>query len=91
MEYQAPHKWEKGVTVPNAYQLFAICDALEIPDISQYFMQMGEGLNAEGMKKLYEFREDLLASGRYKPEPVEKQSPVRYIEIAFLHGKLNIL
>ena len=81
VEYQAPHKWEKGVTVPNAYQLFAISDALEIPDISQYFMQMGEGLNAEGMKKLNDFREDLLASGRYKPEPVEKQSPVRYIEM----------
>lgn len=81
VEYQAPHKWEKGVTVPNAYQLFAICDALEIPDISQYFLGTGEGLNAEGMKKLNEFREDLLASGRYKPEPRKTQSPVKYVEM----------
>ena len=81
VEYQAPHKWEKGVTVPNAYQLFAISDILEIADISMYFMQMGEGLNAEGMKKLNDFREDLLASGRYKPEPTERTSPVKYIEM----------
>lgn len=81
VEYQAPWKWEKGITVPNAYQLLALCDALEIPDAFRYFMNSGEGLNAEGMRKLAEFREDLLASGRYKPAPAAKKSVVRYIEM----------
>ena len=32
-------KWETGDTVPNAYQLIAICTALEIEDAVPYFME----------------------------------------------------
>lgn len=81
VEYQAPWKWEKGITIPNAYQLLALCDALDIPDAFNYFINSGEGLNAEGMRKLAEFREDLLASGRYRPSPAARKSVVKYIEM----------
>ena len=80
-DYQAIHKWEKGTTVPNIYQVLAVCDALEIPDAFAYFMGCGSGLNAEGMKKLLDYREDLLASGRYTPAPAVKKDTVRYIEM----------
>ena len=80
-DYQAIHKWEKGTTAPNIYQVLAVCDALEIPDAFAYFMGCGSGLNAEGMKKLLEFRDDLLASGRYTPAPAVKKSTVKYVEM----------
>ena len=46
--YASLFRWENGETVPNAYQLLAICDALEIPDFYTYFMNNNVELNAEG-------------------------------------------
>ncbi len=80
-DYQAIHKWEKGTTAPNIYQVLAVCDALEIPDAFAYFMGCGSGLNAEGMKKLLDYRDDLLASGRYMPAPTAQKDTVKYIEM----------
>lgn len=63
-------KWESGETVPNSYQLFAICHALEIQDGLAYFMgkvqPRQEELNAEGLRKLEDYRQDLIASGLYQ-------------------------
>ena len=73
-------KWETGDTVPNAYQLIAICTALEIEDAVPYFMENYEPLMDEnGMRKLREYKEDLLATGNYRPSL--KAEMVRFREI----------
>ena len=68
-------KWENGMTVPNAYQLIAVCVTLNVPDMIPEFTGMAKlpdfELNEQGLKKLGEYRELLIASGRYKPFAVE--------------------
>ena len=67
-------KWELGYTLPNAYQLLAIAHALKIQDPFRFFCEeSGEVLpeepllNAAGRKKLEEYKQDLLATGKYSP------------------------
>ena len=69
-------KWETGYSIPNAYQLIAICTALDIEDQLPYFTQNYiPALNAEGERKLQDYKADLIASGRYAPAP----EPVPFI------------
>ena len=72
-------KWETGVNVPGGYALLAAAAVLDIPDMLQYFTgaSAASELNAEGQRKLEEYRQDLAASGRYRPEP--KAPAIRYI------------
>ena len=62
-------KWEKGETIPNAYQLLALCDALNIETGLQYFMGVPalkrEALNNEGLRMLNSYREYLESKPRY--------------------------
>ena len=74
-------KWETGLTVPNAYQLMALCSALDIESDYHYFMESYQmPLNDIGMAKLNEYKMDLLASGRYRPV-MPSVSDIRYIEM----------
>ena len=76
-------KWEVGGTVPNAYQLIAICHALEIEDGIEYFTgapKRDDELNEAGMKKVAEYRKDLVATGLYKPRRMPA-SEVLYVEV----------
>lgn len=77
----AIYKWEKGESVPNAYQLCAICQALDIEDELPYFMESRKqaSLNAEGQRKLRDYRDDLIASGRYRY--IDEPADIRYIEM----------
>lgn len=63
-------KWEKGDSLPNPYQLFALSIELGIGDVLDYFAGVNiEGerkLNAEGKKKIEEYVNLLVASGLYK-------------------------
>ncbi len=69
-------KWETGYSIPNAYQLIAICNALDIDDQLPYFTQnYSPELNAEGERKLQDYKEDLIATGKYAPAP----EPVPFI------------
>ncbi len=81
--YATLFRWEKGETEPTAYQLLAICDALEIPDMYSFFMSGGKGqqLNDEGMQKLIEYRADLLATGKYTLVKKPAKAEVRFIEM----------
>lgn len=65
----AINKWELGKSIPSAYQLLSICQALQIHDDLSYFMSVSprEELNEEGLKKLADYKADLIASGRYRP------------------------
>lgn len=75
----AINKWEKGGSAPNAYQLLAVNRALELGEDMAYFMSSLSGeLNEEGLRRLSEYRKDLVASGRYLPE---KTAAIEYIDM----------
>lgn len=67
IQIQGLNKWEKGLTVPNAYQFIAACRVLGIEGC----MVGVESslLNDTGLRKLDEYKRDLIASGRYQPAP----------------------
>jgi len=75
------NKWEFGGSVPSAYQLLTICSALHIEDGLDYFSSNGRRseLNDAGLRKLSEYKADLIASGKYKPQ-VPPESVIRYID-----------
>ena len=77
----AVYKWETGVTIPSAYQLLAVCQALDIEDELPYFMSCCKraGLNMEGQEKLREYRELLASSECFRR--VEEIADVPYIEM----------
>ena len=85
-------KWETGMTTPTAYQIIAIALALNIPDMITEFTGTAcpadLELNELGLKKLDEYRELLVASGKYKPHIPEAVSaatvtiPTSYIKAA---------
>lgn len=66
----AIQKWENGSNTPNPYQLVAIAQALDMDCDLSLFMSTGPTpeLNEEGMRKVADYKADLIASGRYKPE-----------------------
>lgn len=78
----AINKWEHGKNVPSAYQLLAISRALQLEDDLSYFIGKGRALelNEEGMRKVADYKADLIASGRYKPVTAAKTT-IRYIEM----------
>ena len=73
-------KWETGETVPNAYQLLAIYHALRPPEGARWLSLGEEELDGEGLRRLDEYRQDLVASGRYKPAAKREVGPVEYRE-----------
>lgn len=74
-------KWETGYSIPNAYQLIAICNALDIEDQIPFFMKnYMPALNAEGERKVEEYKADLIASGKYRPAP-RLTSVIRFVEM----------
>ena len=80
---QGVGKWELGGSVPNAYQLIAICHALEIEDGIDYFTgtpKKSDELNEVGMKKAAEYRKDLVATGLYTPKKIPV-GEILYIEV----------
>lgn len=81
--YTTLFRWEKGETEPSSYQLLAICDALDVPDMYSFFMSGGKGqqLNEEGLKKLADYRADLIATGNYVQKPATKKQALRYVEM----------
>lgn len=66
----AINKWETGINIPSAYQLMAVAQALQMDDDLSQFMSTGNKaeLNEEGLKKVADYKADLIASGRYKPQ-----------------------
>ena len=81
IQRQGVNKWELGIAVPNAYQLLAVCHALDIEDGVRFFTghpAKVQDLNDLGQKKLRDYKEDLIASGRYKPAAPDN---IVYIEM----------
>ena len=74
-------RWECGDRQPNASQFLGVCRVLGIENIGAFFglEPPQPELNELGMKKLREYKEDLIASGRYAPQ--HKSENIRYISI----------
>lgn len=73
-------KWETGMTIPNAYQFHAVRSALELGDLLG--PEWTPELDDAGLRKIEEYKSDLIATGRYRPR--QKFSPaeaVRYVEM----------
>ena len=59
-------KWEKGNSVPDAYHLIALSKVFGVDALSFFTSNPGTPvLNELGMKKVEDYREDLIAAGRY--------------------------
>ena len=67
----AVSKWEKGDSVPGAYQLAALCDALRIPLFAEE-----ERLNEEGRRMLAGFRGYLESLPAYRRSAAREGSVV---------------
>lgn len=66
----AVNKWEIGMSIPNGYQMMALCRLFGIDDSVSYFTGRPK-LNDEGLLKLAAYRDDLIATGLYKPKKEE--------------------
>ena len=70
----AVSKWEKGDSLPNPYQLLALCHLLGVSDplasftgLSPLHEDYSPELNQQGLNLLTIFRDALIASGKYAP------------------------
>ena len=79
VQVAAISKWETGENIPHAYQLLALCRALEIGSVLDTFCSEPL-LNKDGLERLENYRADLIASGRYQPKR-EEQEEMRYIDM----------
>ena len=71
-------KWETGMHVPSAYQFHALRSALEIGDLLG--PEWTPELDDAGLKKVEEYKSDLIATGRYRPQRKTEET-VRYIDM----------
>ena len=83
---QAVSKWEKDMTLPNARQLLALCEVLEIADVRSTFSGGRDGvlsgLNAEGRRRAQEYIQLLRESGRYALQPrLREVEPLRRLPL----------
>lgn len=65
-------RWESGTVIPNAYQLMALSHIFQIEDPKTFFTETpadADALNEDGLRKVREYKEDLIASGKYRPAP----------------------
>ena len=79
-------RWELGQNVPGAYQFAALCDAFEMDDPVQYFTGRSR-LNEEGLARVSQYKEDLIASGNYSPLPepgTEEDYPLIEMPVSLL-------
>lgn len=75
----AINKWVHGGSAPNAYQLLAISEVFGLGGCTEYFMSSSRWeLSDEGLKKLSDYRADLVASGRYRPV---KAVEIEYVDM----------
>lgn len=72
------NKWESGQYIPNAYQFHALRSALEIDD--PLGPEWTPDLDDAGLRKLEEYKSDLIATGRYRPQHKESET-VRYVDM----------
>lgn len=82
---QAVCKWENGASLPNARQFMVLCAALGIDDVLGEFTDgkygAYAGLNAEGRRKLSEYKTLLIDSGHYRLHRGIERAAVRTLPL----------
>ena len=68
--------WEKGDSMPNAWQFLRLCEVYQISNINETFGVFDQAnplshLNNAGMKKIYDYAELLLQNDLYKRPSAE--------------------
>lgn len=85
VQQAAVTKWENGMNIPTVYQMIAVCLALNAPemlaDVTDMTALSDLELNEQGLKKLDEYRELLIASGRFKPVIPDKAASIATIVV----------
>ena len=81
--------WEKGDSMPNAWQFLRLCEVYQISNINETFGVFDQAnplshLNNAGMKKIYDYAELLLQNDLYKRPsaeilPFRRQLPRFYL------------
>lgn len=75
---QAVAKWENNASVPNANQIFALCDILDIDDPLWEFAGIHKGpftgLNALGRERAKEYIDALFHVDKYRDDPLEEEA-----------------
>lgn len=77
-------RWESGIVTPNAYQLMALSHIFNVEDPKAFFMDAPPAssmLNEEGLRKVREYKEDLIASGRYRPVAAPSSPILKFREM----------
>lgn len=73
-------RWELGRTKPSVEQFVALCEIYHVSDVAATFRfgrmpSIDDALNEEGRKKVAEYRELLISSGRYAPQETSVMFP----------------
>ena len=77
-------RWESGTVIPNAYQLMALSHIFNIEDPKTFFAETSadaNALNEDGLRKVREYKEDLIASGKYRPAPPVTNNVLKFREM----------
>lgn len=77
-------KLENNKSEPSAKLLFALCEILKVDNPREYFSDFYKPtLNEIGMRKVAEYKDDLIASGRYCPIlPTHRKLPLYYLAVS---------
>ena len=70
-------KWEQGTRTPTAYHMMALCRVLHIHNPLEMY---AADLNSAGLRKLADYRDDLVASGRYAPVK-PRSAEIEYLDV----------
>ena len=83
-------KWTNGLTVPNAYQLLAICYALDLEDgLAAFTGEHTPLLNEAGAEKVRAYREDLMRGFMYQSE-IQPSHRSRICEVLIHIGDIAV-
>ena len=79
-------RWENGFVMPNVYQFLSICEALGLTLEDFLTVSTFNGLNAEGKKKLEEYKDLLMLSKLYREKEEEPEEMVEVPVFDFRTG-----
>lgn len=73
-------RWERGETIPTSYQLLALIKILTVDGNSNWlFDETKRDINDEGLRKVFSYKNDLIASGLYSVDDIVEE--IRYVDM----------
>lgn len=86
--YKAYSNWEVDRAKPSVDQFLCVCEYLGIEDAVSEFQQRidADALNSDGLRKVREYRRDLIASGNYIPEHPKAMKLIRLYDVPVSAG-----